>query len=124
MHEISICRALLQQVILIAEEHQAEEVKVIKLRIGHLSGIEAKLLQRSFPMVCHGTIAQNATLEIVTSAVSVYCDLCDLKSDVERDQLRCYNCDNPNVQLLSGDEMILESVTLGQQGETEERYVH
>jgi len=124
MHELSICRALLQQVNGIAEEHQADEVKVIRLRIGPLAGIECELLQRAFPLVSHGTAAQFATLEITTTPLTVYCDVCGRSSDVDPNQLACRHCRNCATQLTSGDEMMLESVILGELNETEKRYVH
>lgn len=124
MHELSVCRALLQQVMEIAEEHRAEEISVIKLRIGPLSGIETELLRRSFPLVCHGTIAQNSALEIVSAPINLYCDRCDRQSEARNNQLQCRHCGSVKVQLLSGDEMVLESVVLGQQRDVEEHYVH
>ncbi len=124
MHELSVCRALLQQVTDIAEEHHAEEIKVIRLKIGPLAGIENELLLRAFPLVAHGTAAQHATLEITSMPVTILCQDCEEKSDVEINRLTCPHCNSSATQLISGDEMMLDSVILGQQSGAEERYVH
>ncbi len=125
MHELSVCRALLRQINQIAEEHLADDIKVIRLKIGPLAGIDSELLRRAFPLVSHGTAAQHATLEITSVPATIFCNDCEKKSDVVNiNQLTCPHCNSTTTQLLSGDEMTLDSVILGQQSGTEERYVH
>ncbi len=115
MHEFSLCRGLLQQVIQIAEEHQASVIKSVHLKIGPLAGIEAELLKRSFPLVAHGTAAQDTRLEITAAKVTLFCIECRKKSDIKGVQLICPYCKCVNTKLLSGDEMTLDNVVLEQQ---------
>ena len=124
MHELSLCRGLLQQVNRIAEEHESSEIKSIHLKVGPLAGIEIELLKRAFPLVSHGTAAQHATLEITITPVTVFCDQCDRKCEVETNQLACQQCGNTATQLLSGDEMTLENIVLEQQESDKKHHVH
>ncbi|MCW8959436.1 MAG: hydrogenase maturation nickel metallochaperone HypA, partial [Gammaproteobacteria bacterium] len=48
MHELSLCRGLLQQVSELAREHRAQTVSRITLRIGPLAGVEIPLLESAF----------------------------------------------------------------------------
>ena len=64
MHELSVCQGLLDQVAGIARQNQATGVKLIRLRIGPLSGVEPQLLEQAFPLARAGTIAERAELAI------------------------------------------------------------
>jgi len=124
MHEISLCRGLLQQVIQISDEHQASVIKSIQLKIGPLSGVEVELLKRSFPLVSQGTAAQDATLEITIMPVTVQCNECKTKSDITGMELSCPHCDSASTTLLNGDEMTLENVVLEQHEVKVTHHVH
>ena len=124
MHELALCRGLLQQVTRIAEEHQASAIKSIHLKVGPLAGIETELLKRSFPLVAHGTAAQEALLEITPVKATIQCDECDKKSELDNIQLICPHCQSTATTLLSGDEMTLENVVLEQQEVKATHHVH
>jgi len=124
MHELALCRGLLQQLNQIADEHQASAIKSIHLKIGPLAGIEIELLKRSFPLVAHGTDAQDAALEITAIPATVQCQECDKKSEMEGIQFICPHCGSTATMLLSGDEMTLESVVLEQHEVKATHHVH
>ncbi|MBT8087992.1 MAG: hydrogenase maturation nickel metallochaperone HypA [Gammaproteobacteria bacterium] len=112
MHEMSVCISLLQQVEKIAAEHEASGVAKILLKIGPLSGVEAELLRRAYPIAVAGTVAENAELVIEASEVVVRCSQCDHTSNVPSNRLVCGECGDFRTQVVSGDEMILQSVEL------------
>ena len=112
MHELSICTALMQQVERIAREHQAGRVERIVLQVGPLSGVEAPLLQRAWPLVSIGTLAQEAELVIETAAVTVRCTQCEAVSEVAPNRLLCAACGDFRTRLVSGDEMLLANMEL------------
>ena len=107
MHELSICLALMQQVERVAREHEAESVDRIVLQVGPLSGVEAPLLERAWPLASSGTIAQQAQLVIESAPVRVRCTQCDAVSNVLPNRLLCSACGDFRTRLLSGDEMLL-----------------
>jgi hydrogenase nickel incorporation protein HypA/HybF len=112
MHELSICTALMEQVERIAREHQAGRVERIVLQVGPLSGVEALLLQRAWPLVSIGTLAQEAELVIETAAVTVRCTQCEAVSEVAPNRLLCAACGDFRTRLVSGDEMLLANMEL------------
>ncbi len=123
MHEFSLCRGLLQQVMQISEAHQAQAVKSIHLKIGALAGIEVELLRRAFPIVAQGTTAQHATLEITTLAATVLCTECGQTSVIKQHRLTCHHCKNRATQLLCGDELRLENIIIKQPRNNEQHDV-
>lgn len=112
MHELSVCLALMQQVERIAREHEAESVDRIMLQVGPLSGVEAPLLERAWPLASTGTIAQKAQLVIETAPVRVRCTQCDAVSKVAPNRLLCSACGDFRTRLISGDEMLLVNLEL------------
>lgn len=110
MHELSVCTALLEQVEKVAREQNALAVSAIVLRLGPLSGIEAALLQRAYPLAAAGTLAEHATLTIEPSDVVVCCSQCGEESPVPANRLLCSHCGDFRTRLVSGDEMILQRV--------------
>jgi hydrogenase nickel incorporation protein HypA/HybF len=112
MHELSVCLALMQQVERIAREHAATRVERIRLRIGPLSGVEAELLRQAFPLASDATVAAGAELVIEPAAVVVQCANCEAQSEVPPNRLLCLSCGDFRTRLVSGDEMLLESLEL------------
>lgn len=119
MHELSICQQIMSQVNEIAFQNQASAVESITLRIGPLSGVEAPLLKQAFPFVAAQTIAENAELIIEELAVVIQCDQCGSTSNTAPNKLVCSQCGGYHTQLISGDEMLLASVELTRENQTE-----
>jgi hydrogenase nickel incorporation protein HypA/HybF len=119
MHELSVCLSLLEQVERIAQDHGAERVERIRLRIGPLSGIEAPLLRNAYPLAAAGTIAAAAELEIEPAPVRVHCIDCGSESEASPNRLLCAQCGGHHTRLTSGDEMLLASLEMSVPEETE-----
>jgi hydrogenase nickel incorporation protein HypA/HybF len=110
MHELAICRSMLQQVLAIAASNDMPAVGRIMLRIGPLAGVEPGLLCAAFPIVAVGTPCEGATVEIESMVVRVLCKHCGSTSVVRPNRLLCGTCGDWRVSLLSGDEMLLTSI--------------
>jgi len=114
MHEYSVCMALLEQVERIAREQQAHRVERIVLQLGPLSGVEAPLLERAWPLAAAGSIAADAELVIDTAPVRVHCTQCGAESEAQPNRLLCASCGDYRTRLISGDEMLLANLELAQ----------
>lgn len=112
MHELSVCQALVQQLKAVSAANGGGAVALVKLRIGPLSGIEATLLRHAFPLASAGTIADGAELVIDAAVIVVQCSACGARSEAAPNRMLCGACDSYKVRMVSGDEMLLESVEL------------
>lgn len=110
MHELSICQGLIEQLARVAREQHAGRLISVTVRIGPLSGVEPELLRSAYPQASAGTIAAGATLIIERSALRVRCRGCGAESEAQIPQLLCASCGDRDVQLLSGEELLLERV--------------
>ncbi|SDK07521.1 hydrogenase maturation nickel metallochaperone HypA [Aliiruegeria lutimaris] len=112
MHELSICRALIEQVREIARNNDASRVTEISLEVGPLSGVMPELLLEAFPMASAGSMAEGARLIVDMEPVRVWCSRCQLESAATLNRLVCAQCGDWRTELRSGDALMLKSVVL------------
>lgn len=112
MHELAVCQQLLSQVEEIAKANGATTIHMIRVSVGPLSGIEAPLLEQAFSIARSGTIADQSTLEIDQTAVSVCCRSCGVTGETAPNMLLCSGCGDWKVDVINGAEMMLMSVEL------------
>jgi hydrogenase nickel incorporation protein HypA/HybF len=112
MHELSVCLSLLEQVQAIAAERNAVQVTRIELKVGPLSGVESALLHSAWPMAAAGTIATDADFVIEEAGIIVRCSICNAETDAQPNRLVCGACGDYRTAVVSGEEMILQSVEL------------
>ena len=117
MHELSVCRQLVQQLTQLAQKHQATKITLVELSVGALSGIEPDLLKMAFPMAVKDSVAEDATLSIVCQPVTVKCRDCHKESEVATNQLTCPHCASHQTQLTGGDAMLLTRFSMRQEEE-------
>jgi hydrogenase nickel incorporation protein HypA/HybF len=113
MHELSICRAMLEQVLGVARAHGAT-VQTVVLRVGPLSGTEPALLVHAYPIAAAGTAAAGSDLVIEMADVRVRCRQCGAETAATVNHLVCGDCGDWHTDLAGGDELLLLRVDLGQ----------
>lgn len=116
MHELAVCQALIDQVEQVAAREHAARVTAVTIQVGPLSGVEAQLLQDAWPIASAGGIAQGARLAIEKLPVRVRCLACGGESEAAPNRLVCAKCGNFRTQLLSGEELLLQSLELERDG--------
>jgi len=112
MHELSVCQALIGQVEKVARENDARRVVSIVVSVGPLSGVEAELLEHAYPIAAAGTLAEHATLTIETVPVRVRCRSCGAEGGAEANRLVCGACNDWQVDVVAGEEMLLTRVEI------------
>jgi hydrogenase nickel incorporation protein HypA/HybF len=112
VHELSVCQAMIGQVETIAADRGVLAVKLIRIRIGPLSGVVPELLERAFPLAAAGSVAEGAQLNIEAAPIRVRCETCGAETEAAANRLLCGACGDWHTRLISGDELLLESVEL------------
>ncbi len=112
MHELSICQALVGQLKALARERRASRICLVRLGIGPLSGVEPQLLEQAWPVASAGTVAEGAGLVLERLPLRVHCPSCGRDSDASTNRLSCRHCGDWRTRLVSGDELLLDSVEL------------
>ena len=114
MHELAICQALIGQVSDVARKERAAAVSDIYVCVGPLSGVEAPLMENAFPLAAAGTVAGDARLHLEAMPVRVRCEQCGAESEAKVNCLVCGECGDWRTTLLSGDELVLRRVVMGE----------
>jgi len=105
MHEMAICESLVQTLEREAAARQFSRVRTIFLELGPYSGIEVDALRFSFDVVARGTLAEEATLDIVERPATAWC-MCCAKTVVRTDRYSpCPECGSYQLQASGGDQL-------------------
>ncbi len=112
MHELAVAQALVEQVDAVIEQYQANCASLIRVRIGPLAGVVPELLASAFPLAAAGSRMEHALLEFSHAPIKVHCQTCGADTEAAMNRLICGDCGDWHTQILSGDELLLESVEL------------
>ncbi|TWT91271.1 hydrogenase maturation nickel metallochaperone HypA/HybF [Stieleria varia] len=112
MHETSLVRSLLRQVNDVLAQNGGIAAKEIVIEIGPLSGVEPDLVVSAFEQLVPGTRLADAVLNIQFTDLLVKCRQCDSVSEVQGFVFRCNACGCRHVQVISGDQVLLKTVTI------------
>ena len=116
MHELALCQALIDQVERVARQNSARRVVSITVSLGPLSGAEPKLLEHAYPLAAAGTVAEHAQLIVESVPVKVRCRTCRAETEVVPNRLLCGACQDWQVDVTAGDEMLLQRVEIEADG--------
>ena len=112
MHELAVAQALVEQVDAVIDQHQAGCATAIRVRIGPLAGVVPELLATAFPLAAAGSRMEGAELEFTHAPIRVHCQTCGAETEAAMNRLICGACGDWHTQIVSGDELLLESVEL------------
>ena len=123
MHELAVAQALVEQVDAVIDQHQASHdndasssdawrAALIRVRIGPLAGVVPELLATAFPLAAAGRRMEHAELDLVAAPITVRCQTCGAETEATMSRLICGACGDWHTQVISGDELLLESVEL------------
>ena len=110
MHELSLCKNILDIVKEKALEHQGKYIKTIYLELGELMAVEKTALLFSFPILAKNTIAEHAKLHILDIPGEGRCESCGLVNRVKQLFSVCENCGKFSLVILRGNELRVKAM--------------
>ncbi len=111
MHEVSIVRDLLKQAEQAMLQNDLASVASIHIEIGPLSGVDPLLVDQAFRSLISDTIFANTRLVVEKPKLIAVCRQCASEFEVENYQFRCPSCKSIRVQVTSGDQLRLVSIS-------------
>ncbi len=105
MHEMALSEGVLQIVQDSAAREGFSRVKSVWLEIGALAGVDPEAMRFTFDAVTRGTVAEQATLEIVDVPGKAWCMQCGTHVAVRQRFDACPKCGSYQLQVVEGDEM-------------------
>jgi hydrogenase nickel incorporation protein HypA/HybF len=111
MHEMPIAAAIVEQAVQAVTPHGATRIDLIEVEIGRMRRIVPEALEVAFRAMSEGTIAATARLAVVEIAMEAECRLCGRVFEPEIDLYCCPRCNQADVIITAGNDMILKSIT-------------
>jgi hydrogenase nickel incorporation protein HypA/HybF len=121
MHELSIAQAIVD----IATRHAAgRRVAKVEVRVGHLRQVVPASLDFAFELVREGTVLDGAELEITHVPAVGRCRDCGAERVMEGFPLCCARCGGLDLEVLAGEELVVDALELEQEFAVNERSSH
>ena len=109
MHELSIAEAIVG----IADRHAVgRPVARVEVKVGHLRQVVPSALEFAFELVAQGTAVEGADLVIESVPATGRCRGCGAQSTLGGFPLRCSACGGLDLELLSGEELLVDALEL------------
>ena len=109
MHELSIASAI----VAIAEHHaRGRRVAKVEVRVGHLRQVVPSALEFAFGLVTEGTALDGAELALEVVPAVGRCRGCGAETVFDGFPLTCARCGGLDLQLLAGEELLVDALEL------------
>jgi len=112
MHEYAVTEGMLRQVLAEAERHGRARVARIHLLVGESAGVVPECVRHYFSELRRGTLAEGAELDFQRVPLVLRCPKCRREFSGVDDMCAC----NSGADIVSGQEMVVESVELADDG--------
>jgi hydrogenase nickel incorporation protein HypA/HybF len=121
MHELSIA----QGVVAIASRHAGgRKVHRVELRVGHLRQVVPSALEFAFELITADTPLEGAKLVIEDVPARGRCRRCGTETTMRDFPLRCSHCGELDVELVAGEELLVDALELEEEPMTIEGMAH
>jgi hydrogenase nickel incorporation protein HypA/HybF len=92
--------------------HHLRELERVELKIGHLRQVVPDALAFSFALVAQGTEVEGAELVMEEVPAAGRCRRCGTESEPAGFPLRCDACGGLDLELLRGEELLVDALEL------------
>jgi hydrogenase nickel incorporation protein HypA/HybF len=121
MHELSIAQAIVD----VAARHaDGRRVVKIEVRVGHLRQVVPDSLDFAFTLLTPGTALDGCELQIEHVPARGRCRECGAQSVLEDFPLRCARCEGLDLEVIAGEELLVDALELEEQSMINERADH
>ncbi len=109
MHELSIAQAVVD---VATRNARGSRVTRVYVQVGHLRQVVPSALEFSFALCAHGTVVEDAALELEEIPVTIACRSCGAETEPDGFPLACEACGGLAVDVTQGEELLVESLEL------------
>lgn len=110
MHELKLIQHVLEIIEQEAQKNRLSRINKIVLKIGKLRQYIPDYLKSAFQTLTKETLARSAEIIIEEIAISAKCKKCDAIFAVHEQHYVCPFCQNAFCDIITGNEIILETI--------------
>ena len=115
MHELSIASAVVDTAV---RHAGGRRVSLVSVRTGFLRQVVPDALEFAFGIVARETVCEGARLEQEIVPARLRCRACDHELEIDVPVFRCAACGGVDVEVLTGEELEVESIEVSERGGT------
>jgi hydrogenase nickel incorporation protein HypA/HybF len=109
VHEYGLCESVLD---VVKDRAAGRRVQRVKVRVGALHRVAEPAFEEAFSAVSTGTIAEDASVDVVLVPIRMRCRACGVESETDDMYAVCSGCGSADVDTEGGDDLMLESIEL------------
>jgi hydrogenase nickel incorporation protein HypA/HybF len=113
VHEFGVAAAVLEAV---EARARGRPVSGVRLHVGALQRLDRPVFDQAFALLTDGGVADGATVDVVDVPVEVRCRACAATTTAEELVTACGRCAGHDLELVTGDDLVLESITVAEHG--------
>ena len=119
MHEASIAQHIIDQMIeKVSDGSIPASIQTIHLKIGKLTSVVPDNLAFMFEVLSKDTSLEGVKLDIIEIDVRCLCKNCKAEYEAEEMNFWCRECGSPEVAIITGRELLIDSVEVNDVDET------
>lgn len=110
MHELSLCKRILE---IVKEQliiQKGRRIKIIYLELGELMAVEKAALLFSFCVIAKGSAAEDANLQIIDIPGEAWCENCCKLIRIKQYFFACETCGNFSLTIKRGNELRVKAM--------------
>lgn len=112
MHEVSLAKNLIEQMVSIQEQHPLSQMVEVEIELGPLSGVEPLLLSLAFERLVGDKFRVSPKLIMQEVALQALCEDCHLQCTIDDFKFVCAYCHSTRLKIVQGDCVQLSSISL------------
>ena len=112
MHEFSVAKSLVENVIHLQNKNSWSKVARVTIVVGKLSGFETYALESCTEIIKSELAMSDTNFCFVSEDVLVKCQDCKCETHAEPMLLHCSGCKSQNVEVTAGQSLIIKSVEI------------
>ena len=112
MHELSLCKAIIDSINSEIKKlkTQPKQINVVRIVAGELHYIVKDNMELIFNELSKNTIMENSKLEILFKPLMYRCLKCGNEGEIIKSNFYCIKCNSSDIDIISGKELYLESI--------------
>ncbi len=119
MHELSLCGAIVD---VVTTHAGGRSVRQVNVKVGYLRQVVPDTLQFCWNATVAGTDLADTLLDVDYIPATIRCGSCSAVTTLHEPVLRCGTCAAADVELVTGEEFLVESIDLVASGQGVERH--
>ena len=110
MHELAICKGIIDIINSEQKEKDFKKVLEIELSVGEYSGIVMECVREFFPIAAAGSAAEHAEIKMNSIEARFNCLDCGYEGPVNRHDACCPECKSWSLKMTRGREFYVEQI--------------